>query len=291
MDPLAAVLAGVHAVVRSITGRGYVFVSQDQQARRLRPLVNSLYRCLLSRKNGAAIFENEADRQFFLERRLIGETTAHLIEGVGVDTDFYHPLPEPQGPPVVLLASRLLWDKGVGTLVEAARLLHQRTQVRVALAGAPDEGNPASIPVEVLHGWNEEKVVEWWGWQEDMRIAYAASHIVTLPSQGEGLPTTLLEAAACGRPLVATDVPGCRDVVQDGINGFLVPPGDACSLADALERLILDRELRIRMGKAGRLQAETRFSDRSINFKNSGGLPHSREAPRVNPGENSAGSC
>lgn len=262
---LAAVLAGVRAVVRSITGRGYVFVSQDQQARRLRPLVNSLYRCLLSRKNGAAIFENEADRQFFLELRLIGEKTAYLIEGVGVDTDFYHPLPEPQGTPVILLASRLLWDKGVGTLVEAARLLHQRTKVRVALAGVPDEGNPSSIPAEVLRGWNEEKVIEWWGWQEDMRIAYAASHIVSLPSQGEGLPTTLLEAAACGRPLVATDVPGCRDVVQDGVNGVLVPPGDACSLADALERLILDRELRIRMGKAGRLLAETRFSDRSIN--------------------------
>lgn len=262
---LAARLAGVNAVVRSITGRGYVFLGQDWQARFLRPLVSSLYRYLLSGKGGAAIFENDADRRFFLDRKLVCPSAAHLIEGVGVDTEHYRPLPEPAGTPVILLAARMLWDKGVGTLVEAARLLHARTAARVILVGDPDEGNPASIPVETLRGWNEEKVVEWWGWQDDMRAVYENCHIVVLPSLGEGLPTALLEGAACGRPLVATDVPGCRDVVQDGVNGFLVPPGDAPALAKAFERLIQDRELRARMGAAARTRVEARFADKSIH--------------------------
>jgi glycosyltransferase involved in cell wall biosynthesis len=262
---LAARLVGVPAVVRSITGRGYVFLGQERRARLLRPLVSVLYRFLLFGKGKAAIFENDADRQYFLDQRLVRPAGVHLIEGVGVDTEYYRPLPEPTGTPVILLASRMLWDKGVGTLVEAARLLHSRMEVRVVLAGEPDEGNPASIPLETLRGWNEEKVVEWWGWQEDMRTVYESCHIVTLPSLGEGLPTTLLEAAACGRPLVATDVPGCRDVVRHGVNGFLVPPGEARSLAEALGRLAQDQELRFRMGTAGRLRVEARFADRSIN--------------------------
>ncbi len=261
---LAARLAGVRGVVRSITGRGYVFLSEDRRARRLRSIVSLLYRLL---PGGATIFENDADRRFFLDRKLVRPSAAHLIEGVGVDTSYYHPLPEPDGTPVVLLASRLLWDKGVGALVEAARLLHSRLEVRVALAGEPDEGNPASIPAETLRGWQAEGAVEWWGWQEDMRAAYAACCLVTLPSLGEGLPTTLLEAAACGRPLVATDVPGCRDVVQDGLNGLLVPPGDAPALAEALERLLRDPGLRRRMGAAGRLRVEQRFSDALVNAR------------------------
>lgn len=259
---LAARLAGVRGVVRSITGRGYVFLGEDRRARRLRWLVSLLYRFL---PGGTTIFENDADRRFFLDRKLVRPEAAHLIEGVGVDTDYFLPLPEPDGTPVVLLASRLLWDKGVGTLVDAARLLRTRMDVRVVLAGEPDAGNPASIPVETLRGWQAEGVVEWRGWQGDMRAAYAECHVVTLPSMGEGLPTTLLEAAACGRALVATDAPGCRDVVQDGLNGVLVPPGDASALAEALGRLLKDPALRRRMGAAGRLRVEERFSDALIN--------------------------
>jgi glycosyltransferase involved in cell wall biosynthesis len=149
-----------------------------------------------------------------------------LIEGVGIDTDYFSLLPEPEGLPVVVLPARMLWDKGVGVLVEAARILHSRAQVRVALVGEPDLGNPAAVEQSVLKRWSDEGVVEWWGWQEDMREVYRQSHIVTLPSLGEGVPTALLEAAACGRPIVATDVAGCRDVVIHGRNGLLVPPND-----------------------------------------------------------------
>lgn len=262
---LAARLTRVPAVVRSITGRGYVFLGQDTQARLLRPLVKGLYRFLLYSGAGAAIFENETDRQYFLDRKLVRPGAAYLIEGVGVDVEYYHLLPEPPGKPVILLAARLLWDKGVGTLVEAARLLHDRMDVRVVLVGEPDEGNPARIEVQTLNRWVEEGCVEWWGWQGEMRSVYAACTVVTLPSLGEGIPTVLLEAAACGRPIVATDVPGCRDVVQEGVNGLLVPPDDPAALAEALGKLLAKKGLRRRMGTAGRKLVEERFSDARVN--------------------------
>jgi len=261
---LAASLTGIHAVVRSITGRGYVFLGEDARARWLRFVVSLIYRFLSAK---ATIFENFSDLNFFLEKKLVRPSAAYLIEGVGVDVNYYVPVPEPEGTPVVLLASRLLWDKGVGTLVEAARLLRSRLDVRVVLAGKPDEGNPSSIPLDVLQGWEREGVVEWWGWQEDMRATYAACWVVTLPSLGEGLPTTLLEAAACGRPLVATDVPGCREVVENGVNGLLVPPANPMALAEALERLLRDPVLRQQMGTAARRRVEERFSDAIINAR------------------------
>lgn len=260
---LAAYLGHVPAIVRSVTGLGYVFIGNDVQARRLRALIKGLYRIAL--RSGVMLFENQTDRRYFLDEKLVAPQDAHLIEGVGVDTDFYRPLPQPKGTPTVLMAARMLWDKGVGTLVEAARRLHQEIPARVVLVGEPDPGNPASIEVETLQRWAEEGLVEWWGWQADMRNVFAACHVVTLPSLGEGIPTVLLEAAACGRPIVATDVPGCRDVVQEGVNGLLVSPNDPAALAAALHTLLMDEKLRARMGAAGRKLVEERFSDARVH--------------------------
>ncbi|MBI5944966.1 MAG: glycosyltransferase family 4 protein [Chloroflexi bacterium] len=260
---LAALTGHVPAVVRSITGRGYVFLGKDIRARFLRLLVKPLYRFVM--RSGQTFFENSEDRQYFLAEKLVAQERTHLIEGVGVDTDYYQPLPEMDERPVVLLASRMLWDKGVGTLVEAARLLQKETDARIVLVGEPDPGNPASIDVDMLSQWVREGIVEWWGWRADMRSVFAASHIVTLPSLGEGIPTVLLEAAASGRPIVATDVAGCRDVVQDGVNGLLVPPKDPQALANALAALIKDKPLRRKMGAAGRDFIVQRFSDKKIN--------------------------
>jgi glycosyltransferase involved in cell wall biosynthesis len=159
----------------------------------------------------------------------------------------------------------MLWDKGVGELVEAARLLQGEKQARFALAGEPDPGNPASIKESTLRGWQEEGIIEWWGWQPDMKSVYTQSHIVTLPTYGEGVPTTLLEAAACGRPIVASNVPGCQAVVREGLNGLLVPPGDPEALADALGRLISDAGLRGRMGAAGRQLVLEKFTTTKVN--------------------------
>jgi glycosyltransferase involved in cell wall biosynthesis len=166
----------------------------------------------------------------------------------------------------VVLPARMLWDKGVGVLVDAARILHPRVQVQVALVGEPDSGNPGTVDPGILRQWHAEGVVEWRGWRSNMEKIYQESHIVTLPTTyGEGVPTVLLEAAACGRPLVASDTPGCRQVVQDGVNGFLVPPNDPQALAEALERLVCDPELRGRMGAAGRELVLQKFTHAQIN--------------------------
>lgn len=261
---LAARFVKLTSIVRSITGRGYVFLGNDMRAKFLRPLVKGIYRLMLNVDFGATIFENQTDRQFFLDESLIHPNRSLVIEGVGVDTDYYSPLPEPEGTLSVLMAGRLLWDKGVGVFVEAARQLKQKMDVRCILAGETDMGNPASIAPEVLQNWVSEGVVEWWGWQADMQSVFAACHLVTLPSMGEGIPTILLEAASSARAIVATDVSGCRDVVQDGVNGLLVPPNNVDALASALAKLLLDPLLRSKMSKQARLLAEQRFASKYI---------------------------
>ena len=185
----AARFAGVKGIVNAITGRGYVFLGRDATAHILRPLAHALYRLAFQPEHCLAIFENATDRDYFLDNRLIPPARAWLIESSGVDPDRFTPQPEPDGDPVILMASRMLWDKGVGVLVEAVRLLNARRHVRVVLAGNPDPGNPASIPVETLRQWHDEGVIEWWGFQADMNKTYGKCHIVTLPSHyAEGLP-------------------------------------------------------------------------------------------------------
>jgi glycosyltransferase involved in cell wall biosynthesis len=252
-------------VVRSITGRGYIFLGGDVRARLLRPLVKAIYRFTLNSGRGAVIFENKTDRDYFVGQKLVNPDQASVIEGVGVDTEYYSLAHEPKGIPVIILAGRMLWDKGVGTFVEAARLLHHKVSARFVLVGQPDAGNPASIAVGILEGWVREGVVEWWGWKPDMHDVFSNCHIVALPSLGEGLPTILIEAASTGRPIVATDVPGCRDVVINGINGFTVPPREPLALAAALEKLILDPEARRSMGYAGREIVIRKFSNLIVN--------------------------
>lgn len=163
---------------------------------------------------------------------------------------------EPAEQPIIVFPGRFLWAKGVGTLIEAARILKSRLPVRIVLVGKPDPGNPETIPLETIHSWVDQGLVEWWGWQADMRAVYHKSHIIVLPSMGEGLSKALLEALSCGRPIVATDVPGCRELVIPGVTGYLLPINDPQAIADKLERLCLNPELRTQMGLAGRRLAE-----------------------------------
>lgn len=263
---LAAWLLGIKPVVRSVTGLGYVFLAENRHARLLRSLLKIVYRFIFRVGHGMTIFENQTDRNYFLQEKFVREEQSVLIEGVGVDTDFYQPQPEPQGIATVALAARFLWDKGVGEYVEAARLVRQRgIEARFLLVGQTDPGNPASIPDQTIETWSRQGLVECWGWQSDMRAVFSAAHIVTLPSYREGLPTVLIEAAACARPLVATDVPGCRDVVQHGVNGCLVPPRDARQLSEALIHLLESAALRQQMGAASRQMAEQRFDIAHVN--------------------------
>ena len=213
------------------------------------------------------IFENPEDRQIFLDNRLIRSEDAHLVRGAGVDTRRFTPTPEPAGSPVVLFAARMLWTKGVGEFVAAARLLHDSgVNARFALSGRSDEGNPAGVPLDQIHAWDKEGVVEWWGWNDDMPATFARTSIFCLPSYyREGVPTVILEASAAGKPVVTTDWPGCRDAVLDGITGMIIPPGDAHALAAAIQGLLQNPALRQQMGSAGRKMVMEEFSSEKIN--------------------------
>lgn len=261
---LAARLEKINRVVNSITGRGYIFLSKSIPARMLRPGVIFLYRYLL--RGTQVIFENREDQAYFINQKLARAAQSHLVTGVGADPRRFTPTPEPDGPPLVLYAGRLLWDKGIGELVQAGQLLRERgVKFRLAFAGETDPGNPASIPPSTLENWVEDGQVEWLGFQTRLEETFQNCHLVVLPSYGEGVPTVLIEAAAAGRPIVASDVAGCREVVQHGVNGILVPPRDPTALAQALETLIGDASRRREMGLAGRDIFLQKFTHEIIN--------------------------
>ncbi len=261
---LAGRMKKIPAVVNSITGLGYIFLRSGWSGVMLRALVIPLYRLALRHKNVRVIFENEDDQNIFLKYYLVELSQISIIEGVGVDVEKFKPRPEVTDKPTVVMPSRLLWDKGVGVFVEAARRLRESNLMRFALVGMPDPGNPASISTTQLQKWISEGLIEHWGFREDMEEVYRQAHIVCLPSMGEGLPTVLIEAAASGRPIVASDVPGCREVVSHGENGLLVPANNPVALSEALTMLAVNSGLRQKMGKLGRLKAVEKFASDKI---------------------------
>jgi len=259
-------LLGMDNVVNSITGRGYVFLSKETRARTLKYLIARMYRLAMRHDNYALIFENNTDREYFIQQGYAPLERTWLIPGIGVDPEKFHPEPEPTSTPLVLYSGRMLWDKGVGVLVEAARILQDQLDLRVALVGEPDPGNPASISQEQLAAWQGEGLVELWGWRADMPQVYAQSNLVVLPTMyGEGVPTVLLEAASCERATVTTDMPGCSDVTLHEKTGLVVPANDPQALANAIQSLINDPERRGRMGLAGRQLVLDKFSIDQVN--------------------------
>jgi glycosyltransferase involved in cell wall biosynthesis len=258
---IAARIAKVPAVVNAMPGMGYIFVSEQPLSRLIRPAVMMAYRLLVNAANSRVILQNPDDMQNWISWRVMRRDRIVLIRGSGIDTATFHPAEEPPSPPLVVLPARLLFFKGVREFVQAARMLKQRgVNARFALVGDGDPGNPASVPPELLHQWQREGIVELFGWHDDMADVLARCHIVCLPSYGEGLPKALMEAAASGKPIVTTDSPGCREVVDNGENGFLVPIRQVEPLAEALARLIGDADLRRRMGARARERALAEFS-------------------------------
>lgn len=258
---IAARIAGVPAVVNAVAGLGFVFMSDERRARAIRAVVLPLLRAALAHPRQRVVFQNADDRNAFLALRLVRARDTIVIRGAGVDPDVFRPRPVPDGVPVVLLPARLLRDKGVTELVEAARLLKARgVACRVVLRGEPDPGNPTSVTPGEVASWTREGIVETPGHSDDMALEMSRATIVALPSYREGLPKALLEAASMGRPIVTTDVPGCREVVHDGVNGLLVPPRDPAALARALEQLLGDEAMCARMGEAGRAMVLRDFS-------------------------------
>jgi glycosyltransferase involved in cell wall biosynthesis len=259
---IVARLLGVPRLVSAVTGLGQVFTDKKSVPSPVRALALSLYRLALGHKNSRTIFQNPDDRTFMVEAKLVSADRTALIRGSGVDMSYFAPRPEPPGPGVVILPARLLWDKGIGEFVEAARLLREAgLDARLALVGEPPPHNRGSVPQDTIESWVRQGLVEWWGHQADMPAVYGRSHIVCLPSYyGEGVPRALIEAAACARPIVTADTPGCREVVRDDVNGLLVPPRAPAALADALRQLLLDPARRKAMGPRGRELAVAEFS-------------------------------
>jgi len=205
------------------------------------------------------------DGNFLVRERLVDGSHIRLIRGSGVDLDRFKASDLPPGRPMVLLMSRMLWDKGVGEFVDAARTAEERgADARFVLVGDPDPENPAAIPRETLQRWSDSGVVEWWGQRSDAPALLAQARVVVLPSYREGLPKVLLEAAASGRPMIATDVPGCREVVEPGVTGQLVPARDAAGLAEAMLGLLADPERCRQMGTQARRLAEREFGVEAV---------------------------
>ncbi|MFP5264501.1 MAG: glycosyltransferase family 4 protein [Blastocatellia bacterium] len=264
---IAARLVRVKAVVNALAGLGHIFSDDGFRAKALRRVVKSV--CKLALRPSQVIFQNPDDHRAFLKLGLVHEETSHLIRGSGVDVERFKPrATEPAGGGrYVLLASRLLWAKGVSEYVEAARLVRQWLPETVfLLAGETDPGNPSAIPQSVIDNWRGD--VEVLGHCEDMRALIENVDLVALPTYyGEGVPRILIEAAATGKPLVATDMPGCREIVRHGVNGSLVPPHDGEQLARAIRDILVDDERREEMGRRSRHLACSDFSEDQVISK------------------------
>ena len=248
--------------VAAVTGMGYLFSSPDNSARLVQRAVVSLLRIIFRRRNTWIVVQNEDDRALLTDKRIGSSERTTLIPGVGVDLEQFACTAIPTGaPPIVVLPARLIRDKGIEDFATAAEIVKQSVpNVRCVLVGAQDPDNPASLPPSEIDAWVQRGTVEWWGHRKDMWAVFAEATVVCLPSYREGFPKVLLEASACGRPLVATDVAGCRDICRDGINGTRVPVRDPQALARAIIRLLGSGATCAAYGEAGRRIAESEYS-------------------------------
>lgn len=263
---VAARLACVPSVVSAVAGLGILFSSGDVKYKCLRGLLYPLFKIAFGHKNQKVIFQNKDDRNLLLNWGVLSKDKPVMIRGSGVDLDLCPYLAEPNAVPIVVFAARLLIDKGVEVFFEASRILKLRNvDVRFWLIGEPDLGNPNTVMEEKLDQWVSEGLVERWGYRTDIPNLFSQANIVTLPSfYGEGLPKVLIEAAACGRAVITTDHPGCRDAIEQGVTGTLIPIKDPLALAGAIEFLIDNPDTRKAMGAAGRELAENEYAIRHI---------------------------
>jgi glycosyltransferase involved in cell wall biosynthesis len=264
---IAARLSRVSSVINSINGLGFAFTANSPWAWIARLALRLVFRMVVDRPGWTALFQNDDDRQVLTQQGFMRHSAIAVVRGSGVDVAHFAALPTPSSePPVIAVVTRMLMIKGVETLVAASRLLRQDGVPHyLQLVGDPDPDNAASIPSELLQAWSNEPGISWLGYQHDVRSIWAQAHIAALTSLGgEGIPKSLLEAAACARPIISTNVPGCRDIARDGINAILVPPDNPEALAFALKRLIEEAELRHQYGIESRRIAQTEYSDSKI---------------------------
>ena len=265
LGSLAGQFAGVRNIVNAPVGMGYVFTSEENKARVLRPIVRALIRYSLGRQASRVIIENNDDFKNLVDGGFAKKYSIALIKGAGVDTEKFDYKPEPDGQVRVIMVSRLLRDKGVQEFIDAANLVKARVNnVQFVLVGDVDDGNPTSLTAEQLNKLRKSRDVTWLGARTDIHELLASSHIACLPSYREGLPKSLIEAASAGRPIITTDVPGCREVVTHTVNGLLVQPRDVTALASAIEQLVNDPNLRQSMGDENRRKAKSEYANEII---------------------------
>jgi len=259
---IASRLYRVPAVVNALSGLGYVFINQGIKNRALRAAVSRLLKIGFSHPNQLLILQNDDDRQKFIRRGLVRPEQIRIIRGSGVDSEQFYPQNEQKREEVqVAFVGRLLWDKGIGEFVDAAsKLIERGVKAKFHIYGSQYKNNPESVPDDVLDKWKSDGLVTFHGHREKIEEQLSQIDIVCLPSYREGLPKALLEAASAGLPIVTTDTPGCREVVDDGVNGFLVPPQNTTLLAERLIELIENPDLRSQFGKAGREKVLNEFT-------------------------------
>ena len=268
---LAAWAAGVKQRYALVAGLGYLFTPKpggDGLRRRLLQHVVSLLYALAFRTCRRVFFQNEEDIAHFIDSGLIGERKVVKLEGTGVDLARYDALPPPLRPPRFLLMARLLREKGIGEYAEAARIVRRaRSDVEFELLGGLDP-NPGGLSGEEVQAWHDEGVLRWAGHVDDVRPALSACSVYVLPSYyREGVPRSIQEAMATGRPVITTDWVGCRETVEEGVNGFLVPVREVPALVAAIERFLDEPALIARMGRESRRLAEQRFDVHKINAR------------------------
>jgi glycosyltransferase involved in cell wall biosynthesis len=259
---IAARLCGVPKLVIAVSGQGYLFTGNAGLFKRgIGALYNALIKWVYRHPNCTVIVQNQDDHAGLLDADMVRRDQLVLIPGSGVDLTLFEDMPDASMENIVLLPARMLRDKGVQEFVDAARELKQsHPDWRFVLAGAADYANPSAFSVEQIQAWVTEGIVEWWDYQADMPAVYRRTAIVCLPSYREGMPKCLLEAAAAGKPVVTTDVIGCREAIIPGETGLLVPVKDATGLRDALAQLMDSQSMRHAFGVRAQYLAQQRFS-------------------------------
>ena len=252
-------------VINALVGMGYIFTSTDTRASVVKPILSRILKFLLCSNSVHVVIENPDDLNSLVDEGFVRKSQISLIRGAGVDLIAFPFQPEITGPVVVTMVSRILRDKGVLEFIDSASQLQSKMpEVKFQIIGEPDLGNPSAIEQSEIDSWESLPNVKYLGRRSDIAEILKGSHIVCLPSYREGLPKSLLEALSSGRPIITTDVPGCREVCEDGVNGLLIPARDSIALSDAIEKLAINPELRQAMGRAGRMRAESEFSSELV---------------------------
>ena len=258
---IVASLLNKSFVVNAISGLGYVFTSLPKN-NIVRLITTFLYKLALNRSNSKTIFQNPDDLNLFIQEGMIEKSKTRLILGSGVNCSVFSPTPAKIGDIIVMLPARMLFDKGIYEFVNAVTLLKaDYPKVKFVLVGRSDDGNPALIPTKQLRAWELAGLIEWWGYKRNMDEVLNMASMVVLPSYREGLPKVLLEAAACSKPIISTNVPGCKEIVRHEVNGLLIPPKDEVALAEAIRRLLDNPEFARQLGENGREIVQNEFSE------------------------------